>query len=163
MDIFSFAVSQTFDEKLSKERAQRFVLHRICKGNNKTATTTTSKTEDDKLEERQKDRKEGDLQDDHRAHAEHDKDASSHPVHSSVVKLGEQKLIDKYKGTALEPVPDPHKFHQLTFKESLQLGHEQKFKDFELERQKFLKRLTWREVTQFDSESESEVSETDED
>lgn len=164
-DIFSLAVSQTFDEKLSKERGDRFVPNRIYKPNKDDELRMIGQGDDEKSNQKEeiitRTEKENDKEDvilsDHQQQQQLLlKDADD--------QKDEKKLIqNRYKGTALEQIPDLHKFHQLSFEESLQLGKEQKFKDFELERQKFIKRLTWRDVTNFDSDSEVSDVESDQD
>jgi hypothetical protein len=138
-DIYSIALSKTFNEQLSKQRSERFVLHKTSK-NHDSGDMTQSKSNVAQTTE-------------------------SNKGQETRCKIEKRSVnpLDKYKGSALECIPDPQKFNQLSIDDSLQLGKEQKYKDFELERQKFIKRLSWRQVTQFDSDSELSEPQTDSD
>lgn len=146
LDIYSIAISKTFDEQLSKQRSERFVPNRPVKSNLKVEKEDADRQKVNKTAEQPQ--------------------PSSSEVNVECSASADTKTekrsrnrMDKYKGTALECLPNPAKFNQLSVDDSLQLGQEQKYKDFELERLKFVKRLSWRHVTHFDSESE--VSEPD--
>lgn len=92
---------------------------------------------------------------------------SSEDIKDKLPNVKPDKKVDlfkKYKDTALEPIENKNKVMALTIESSLEFGKEQKLKDYEIEKIKLEKRLTWRNIRQFDTdESESSDSTEEED
>lgn len=133
LDIYSVALSNTFDEQLSQQRAERFVLNRIPKSVRKQVDKSEKSDQSDKSESA-----------------------------SSEAKLERAKKVDvaeKYRDTALEVYNGGEKLVALSIENSLEVGKEQKLRDFEVDKLKLENRLTWRAISEFDSD-ESSAEET---
>lgn len=180
VDIFSFAVSKTFDERLSRERSERFMPSRPCRSG-PPPVSAASIAASARLKPTSK--KPAPQTPSEKPTAEATPDSVGTEPKTAVAgeqimpkaapqtrpaKLvaprpaplpGTRTLAEKYKGGALEQIRDPHRLQLLSIEDSLLLGQEQKYREFELERQKFTRRLSWRNVTQFDSDSEPESDE----
>ena len=133
LDIFSLALSRTFDEELSRKRSDRFVLNRICKDVKRNEAIKLDKNNSKQSISNQADKEQKQL-------------------------INKSKLFEKYKDTALEPYERENKLTALSIDNSLELGNDQKQKDFKIEKLKLESRLKWREIKEFDTDEEDSDS-----
>ena len=190
LDIYSVALSNTFDEQLSQRRSERFVLNRIPKGIRKpNAKQSNEKQPDDK--QLNKAEPEAISKENFEAKSEVNSEAKSevnpkaNPETKSETKQeansganqesnreatpGEQKpdkkaiIAEKYRHSALEVYDKKEKLVTLSLESSLEFGKEQKLKDFEVEKLRLENRLTWRAIQEFDSDESSSDDDAAED
>lgn len=150
LDIYSVALSNTFDEQLSQRRSERFVLNRIPKDVRKTndkQSDDASKADTrsaEKLEKRAGEQSE-------------ERPEEKKPEVKSEAKS--VNIAEKYRDSALEVYDRKEKLVTLSMESSLEFGKEQKLKDFEVEKLRLENRLTWRAIQEFDSDESSSEDE----
>lgn len=170
LDIYSVALSKTFDEELSQRRGERFMPNKIYKNINRLERNKLDNKLDNKTISELNDRldltknkvelndenKDNQIKTKVQINESNDSDTKTNKEINQNKKVN---LFEKYKDTALEPY-DKNKFVALTIENSLEFGKEQKVKDFEVEKIKLEARLAWRTIKEFDTD-ESSDNETD--
>lgn len=144
LDIYSVALSNTFDEELSQRRSERFVLNRIPKSVQKEKAMGEKTVGEKVIGEK----------------AIGEKPVIEKTVGVKTESQIKTNVVEKYKDSALEVYDKKEQLVALSIEHSLEFGKEQKLKDFEAEKLKLENRLTWRAIREFDSD-ESSVEEED--
>lgn len=174
IDIYSIAISRTFDEELCQKRSERFIPSRMPnrisnkRTNEKridTSLVRSTSNQTNKLNAGQSTNEQQSKQDElsnQTADKMMNRRSNSQPDdHSPNMTNQKVNIFEKYKDSALEPYDKPTRFVSLSIESSLECGQDQKVKDFEVEKVKLENRLEWRRITEFDTDSESSDSQSE--
>jgi len=144
IDIYSIALTRTFDKELCQQRSDRFMPSKIPNKKKDDSQSTENKSSEmiNKLKFISTNS------------TKQSKDQLSNQMTQSKASTSNEKvdLFAKYKDTALEVFEKEDKFVPLTVEESLQFGKDQKVKDYQVDKIRLENRLEWRKIIEFDSD-----------